>query len=95
MIEASWNSDLEEKSTGFSSEICIYAKNRSGMISDISKLFTEQGINLNSMNVRDSRKLEVASIYIGLDVKSREQLFKVMDKLRQIDGIVDIERTAG
>lgn len=95
VIEAGWNSQVTDKNTGFSSEICIYAKNRSGMINDISRLFTEQGINLNSMMVRDSRRLEVASIYIGLDVHSREQLFKVMDKLRQIDGIVDIERTAG
>lgn len=95
VIEASWNTDVEDKNSGFSSEICIYAKNRSGMISDISRLFTEQGINLNSLIVRDSRRLEVASIYVGLDVKSREQLFKVMDKLRQIEGIVDIERTSG
>ena len=95
IIEASWNEEFGEKNSGFSSEICIYAKNRAGMINDISRLLTEQGINLNSLIVRDSRKLEVASIYVGLDINSREQLFKLMDKIRQIDGIVDVERTAG
>lgn len=93
-IEASWSEEAD-KQKDFSSEICIYAKNRPGMINDISKLLTEQNINLDSLFVRNSHKLEIASIYIGLSINSREQLYKIIDKLRQIDGVTDIERTSG
>ena len=96
IIEASWSDrSLEEANLSFVSELCIYTVNRSSMMNDIVRLLTENNINIAAINVRNSKKMEVASINISVEILGREQLFKIMDKLRQIDGIVDIERSSG
>ena len=86
-----------EGSTGkekYSTEIKIFANNRIGMFVDISKVFTERQIDITSMNVRTSKQGK-ATIMMAFDIHGIEELNKLTDKLRQIEGVLDIERTAG
>ena len=46
------------------------------------------------MNIRTSKK-GTASLDMGFIVHGREELNRVIEKLRQIEGVMDIERTAG
>ena len=95
LIDAEWQQP--ENVTGkekYSTEIKIYANNRIGMFVDISKVFTERQIDITSMNVRTSKQGK-ATITMTFDISGIEELNKLSDKLKQIDGILDIERTAG
>ena len=78
----------------YTTEIQIYANNRIGMFVDISKVFTERQIDITSMNVRTSKQGK-ATIIMTFDIHGIEELNRLTDKLRQIDGVIDIERTAG
>ena len=49
---------------------------------------------MKSLNVRTSKK-GTATIEAGFIVHGREELAAVSKKLRQLDGIIDIERAAG
>lgn len=96
IIEACWsNQSLEDANINFVGELCIYAKNKAGMMNDITKLLTENNINIAGLTIRNSPKMEASSIYISIEVNGRDQLYKIMDKLRQIEGVIDIERTSG
>ena len=95
LIDAEWQQP--ENVTGkekYSTEIKIYANNRIGMFVDISKVFTERQIDITSMNVRTSKQGK-ATITMTFDISGIEELNKLSDKLKQIEGILDIERTAG
>ena len=95
LIDAEWQQP--EGLTGkekYSTEIKIYANNRIGMFVDISKVFTERQIDITSMNVRTSKQGK-ATIMMAFDIHGIEELNKLSDKLRQIEGVLDIERTAG
>ena len=46
------------------------------------------------MNTRVSNQ-GVATIELGFVVRGREELSRIVEKLRQIEGVIDIERTAG
>jgi GTP pyrophosphokinase len=70
------------------------AVNRMGLIVDISKVFTERQVDIKSMNTRTSKQ-DVATISISFDVRNQEELRSLMEKLRQIEGVKDIERTTG
>ena len=95
LIEAEWQQpEVETGSEKYSTEIKIYANNRIGMFVDISKVFTERQIDITSMNVRTSKQGK-ATISMTFDIHGIEELNKLSDKLRQIDGVLDIERTAG
>ena len=58
------------------------------------KVFTERQIDITSMNVRTSKQGK-ATIVMTFDIHGIEELNKLSDKLRQIEGVLDIERTAG
>ena len=75
-------------------EIKLFANDRSGMLVDISKIFTERNINILSLNCR-TNKQGTATIAIGFEIHGKEELGRLVDKLRQVQGVLDIERTTG
>ena len=95
LIDAEWNvTDGKESGGIYQAEIKIYANNRTGVLVDISKVLTENKIDVTSMNVRTSKQ-GTATISIGFEIHSVEQLNEIIAKLRSVDSILDIERTAG
>lgn len=93
LITAEWQRSAQANTT-YVAEIKIYANNRMGLIVDISRVFTERQIDIKSMNTRVSKQ-GVATITISFDIRNQEALRSLTEKLRQIEGIKDIERTAG
>lgn len=95
LIDAEWQQAEEDgNKERYSTEIQIYANNRIGMFVDISKVFTERQIDITSMNVRTSKQGK-ATIIMTFDIHGKEELKRLTEKLRQIEGVLDIERTAG
>ncbi len=96
LIDAEWNLSADGKDIGgvYSAEVKIFANNRTGVLVDISKVLTENKIDVTSMNVRTSKQGK-ASISIGFEINSKEQLNEIIAKLRNVESVLDIERTAG
>lgn len=95
LISAEWNiTDDKFLNTTYTAEINIYTKNRTGMLVDLSKVFTENKLDVASMNVRTSKQ-GTATINVGFEISSQEQLQKLIDKIRAIESVIDIERTMG
>ncbi|HIZ79881.1 MAG TPA: bifunctional (p)ppGpp synthetase/guanosine-3',5'-bis(diphosphate) 3'-pyrophosphohydrolase [Candidatus Lachnoclostridium stercorigallinarum] len=95
LIDAEWQQD-ENDAGGerYLTEIQIYANNRIGMFVDISKVFTERQIDITSMSARTSKQ-GTATITVTFETHGVEELTRLVDKLRSIEGVQDIERTAG
>lgn len=95
LIEADWQEPEEGSgSEKYFAEIVIYANNRNGLLADISKALTEKNIDILSMNTR-TNKQGVATMQTSFEIGSREELNRVIDKIRMIESVVDIERTRG
>ena len=95
LIDAEWEDTSETEGGGqYLAELKMYASDRQGMLMDLSRVFTEAKIDVKSMNIRTSKK-GTATIDTGFIVHGREELNSVIEKLRQVEGIIDIERTAG
>ena len=93
MIEAEWQGFAAGTGEKYVTEITIYANNRTGLLADMSKIFTERSIDLTSMNSRVSKQ-GTATISVSFEISGTEELNKIIEKLRQIDSIIDIERAA-
>ena len=91
-IEAEWRTP-ENKSDKemYATEIVVYCNNRSGILFDITKIFTERDIDVKSMNVRTSKK-GTATINIGFEVESKEYLRSLVEKIRNVESVIDIQR---
>ena len=94
LIEAKWQSDSPEGGGKYAATIKIFANNRSGLLADISRALTEKNIDIISMNTRTSKQ-GLATMETSFQVSSRDQLREIVDKIRQIDSVIDIERTTG
>ena len=94
LIDAEWQAESIINDEKYSVEISIYANNRIGIIVDITKLLTERNIGVTSMNCRINKQ-DKATILISFDVKSTEELKMLVDKIRNVEGVIDIERTRG
>ena len=93
LIDAEWQGS-EVTSGLYTAEINVYANNRMGLLVDISRIFTERKIDLAGINSRTSKQ-GTATISLTFDVHSKEELANLMEKLRQVDSVLDIERTTG
>ncbi len=93
LIEASWAADESEQDGKYMTEIVIYAHNRVGILTDLSKIFTERNIDVNSINSRTS-KSDIATISMTFAIQGTDELNSLIAKIRTIDSIIDIERTS-
>lgn len=94
LIEAEWQEGSEGSGQTYTTEISIYANNRKGMLADVSKVFLELDIDILTMNVSNSKKGR-ATLSISFDINGVAQLNQVIARIRNIEGVVDIERKVG
>ena len=95
LIDAEWQHDEESGNSGlYLAEIKVFCNNRTGLLVDITRAFTERAIDINAIHSKTSKQ-GIATIDISFNTKGKAELTSVIDKLRQIDSIIDIERTTG
>ena len=96
LIEAEWEKDVLEKNTSefFEATLNIFAENRTGLLVDISRIFTEHNIDIHSVNTRTSKQ-NVVTIELKFSIRSRNELAQVIAKLRSVENVIDIKRTTG
>ena len=94
LIEAEWQGGVQTPvGEKYSTEIKIYGNNRMGLLVDISRTLTERGIDVTAMNERTSKQ-GTATITMSFDISSVEELNKIIERLRQVESVLDIQRSA-
>ncbi len=95
LIDAEWQqSDKGNEEEKYVADINIYAANRHGLLADISKALTEKNINILSMNTRINKQ-GVVTLSTAFEISGREELNHIMEKIRNVESVIDIERTTG
>ena len=95
LIDAEWQ-QAEGTAVGekYLVEISIYANNRNGLLADVSRALTEKEIDIQALNTRVNKQ-GTATIMVSFEIGSKEELQRIIDKIRTIESIIDIERTTG
>lgn len=95
LIDAEWEPEAAAQANEkYLTEIVIYAQNRHGLLADITKALSEKNIDIRSVNTR-TNKQDIATIGMTFEIGSREELQMIVDKLKMIKNVIDIERTKG
>ena len=94
LIDAEWQAKADDVSGRFLAEIKIYGNNRTGLLVDITRIFTERQIDVIGVNSRTSKQ-GTATISMSFEVASRAELDALIAKIRQVESVLDIERTTG
>jgi GTP pyrophosphokinase len=95
LIDAEWQREAATGDKGlYLAEIIIYCNNRTGLLVDITKIFTESKIDVNSINSRTSKQ-GIATIALSFEVSDKNKLNYLVEKIRQVESVIDVERTTG
>ena len=94
LIEAEWQQTDTRVSEKYMAELQIYANNRTGLLVDLSKIFTERKIDMKNINCR-TNKQDKATISVSFEIGSKEELASLVEKIRQVESVLDVERTTG
>jgi GTP pyrophosphokinase len=92
LIDAEWQREASDREV-YATELNVYAYNRNGLIVDVSRVFTELNVELKNMNYRVSKQ-DKATLTVGFDIHGKDELQKIMEKLRNVQGVDDIERSS-
>ena len=95
LIDAEWEGSPDEVTNEkYLAEIKIYANNRNGLLADVSKALTEKNIDILAMNTRVNKQ-GLATLATSFEISNREELIRIIDNIRSIHSVLDIERTTG
>ena len=95
LIDADWQvPDKTAMGEKYFAEIKIFANNRSGLLADVSKALAEKNIDILSVNTRTSKQ-GIATMTVAFEIGGREELQRIIEKIKTIESVIDIERTTG
>ena len=87
-VKARWENTPTER---YMSTIEITANDRGGLLADVSIALLNMKIPIHTLNAKECRD-GMASIKLTVEVGSLEQLTKVMEKFRSLNGVTRVER---
>ena len=92
LIETEWDTHKAvAEDISYNAEIRIAGHDRVGLIMDISRVFSDEKLFVKSFNGRTTKEL-VAIFNVVIEINNKEQLEKIYKKLKNVKGIIDIER---
>jgi len=91
LIDAEWQlPDKPGENTLFRADICITCDDKMGLLVDVSRIFTDEKIDVKSLNARTFKNEAVFNVTIN--ISSKEQLEKVRARLLATAGVHEVER---
>lgn len=90
LIDISWGTDDTNKQN-YLVIINIYCINRKGVLVDVSKVFTENNIDIENLETRKTKE-EHATITVSFEINDKSELNSIMTKLKNIESVLDVVR---
>ena len=93
LIDAEWEMG-DRPNEKYIAEITIFMSDKPGMLMAITRILTEKNVNVISINGRPGKN-GTAITSLSFETSGKEELANVIDRLRSIEGVTDVERTRG
>ncbi len=96
LINAEWDAHFAhgDANTSYLAEIRVTANDRVGLILEISRQLADDDISVKGFNVRTTKDM-LAIFNITMEIRTKEQLERVVKRLKSLKDIVEVERVSG
>ena len=99
LITASWEHSSTEEEVAdrvYHAELRVFANNqhKTDALLEVIRILNENNLNINSTTARPGKN-DISTITISFDVHSTNQLNAMMNRIRQVEYVVDVERSTG
>ncbi len=90
LIEVSWDQN-NNAATEFEVDVFIKANDRKNLFMDVSKVFADEKIAVNSIMARKNKE-DYANISATIVISDKEQLKTIINKLKRIPDVISVDR---
>jgi len=90
LIEADWGEDLEKT---YTVSIHIEAFDRQGLLRDVSKVLSDEKVDVIGVNTLSNKDEQTADMTITAEIGDLNQLGRVMDKVNQLQNVINVSRS--
>lgn len=87
-LDAEWDTEASDK---FLANVTIRAVDRTGILSEITAMAKEANVGIQSLSAK-SNTISDIFIYLTFEVVGKDELDKMIQKLKTINGILDVYR---
>jgi len=88
IVEVEWDQD---RNILYQADIQIMASDRFGLLTDVTSVLADVKIAVKAVNARTTKD-NIAIINLTLEIISKDQLERVMNKLKALEGVMDVYR---
>lgn len=81
-----------QSEAGFTVQISILARDRAGLLRDITTILAAEGIYVLAINTRSDRRASTASMMLEVETDSFNRLARALDKLNDLDSVIEAVR---
>ncbi|VAW98486.1 Inactive (p)ppGpp 3'-pyrophosphohydrolase domain / GTP pyrophosphokinase, (p)ppGpp synthetase I [hydrothermal vent metagenome] len=89
LIAVEWATQSEAH---YAVEISVYAVDRVNLLRDIFAIFTNESINVTASNTHSDKDKNTAKMHFNLEIKDVNQLSRVLNRLLQLQNVMDVRR---
>lgn len=91
LIDVDWGDDDTSR---YHVEIHITAYDRHGLLRDVSTVLSALNVDVVSVNTLSDQSSQTADMKIGVHIANTAELTTIMDKIRQLRNVQDVERVS-
>ena len=89
LVEVQWGSEHKHN---YQATAQIVSSDRQGLLRDISTIIANERVSITGMESNTDKAKQTMSMNIKLEVASSELLLRVLDKIRQLDDVIQVRR---
>jgi len=91
LIDVDWGDD---EASRYHVDIHITAYDRHGLLRDVSTVLSALNVDVVSVNTLSDQSSQTADMKIGVHIANTSELTAIMDKIRQLRNVQDVERVS-
>jgi GTP pyrophosphokinase len=91
LIEIKWGLETNQ----YAVDLRLSAFDRSGLLTDVTQIFTEEKANLLGVETRTDTENQQVAMKLQVEVRDYKQLAKLIDRARQVKNVFDVRRVNG
>ncbi len=91
LIDVEWGHNLEQEQKLFDVDIEVAGFDRSGLLNSVIQVITETKTSISAISARTDRDT-IATINLTLKIRNIQSLYKVVDRIKQIQDIYSVQR---
>ncbi len=87
-IEVEWD---EDRQNAYQTEIQIIATDRKGLLFEITEVISDAKLTVTAVNARSSKE-KIATINLTIEITNVQQLDRIINKIKSMQGVMDVHR---